>query len=73
MLDDGLIVEADALIVHAAAFLDTMPLTERVSPEELAAGIDIPIARAAAILDQLVAPRPRGVALAQMGSDRSST
>jgi hypothetical protein len=49
------VVDADPLLVHAAAFLDTMPLTERVSPEELATGIGVDPERAASILAQLEA------------------
>jgi hypothetical protein len=55
ILVGGEVVDADPLLVHAAAFLDTMPLTERVSPAELAEGIGIDRERAARILSQLEA------------------
>ncbi len=43
---DGTVVDADPMLVHAAAFLDTMPLSERVSPEELGAEVGVDVDRA---------------------------
>ncbi len=52
-LSDRTIVDADPLLVHAAAFLDSMPPGERVSTQELADGVRVSLWRAEQMLIQL--------------------
>ena len=53
MLAGGQVVDADPLLPTAAAFLDSMPASERVSALELADGIRVSVSRAESILLQL--------------------
>jgi hypothetical protein len=51
--DDQGVVDADPLLPRAAAFLDEWPGDREIDAPELASGLDIPVARAAVMLEQL--------------------